>query len=208
MMRAQVGLSTDRGICICKRFAAGAPRSAGRASGAGASPRSRRSCLDAGPSEAAVRRRSAGSAGRVGAPFAWNRAAVCAGDPASAGRGQGRWPYGLSGKYLARWVLTAAMKPVAAAASNRTRPPAVAGLRRDYRGYRGGDPRAHGTIFWGDETWSCARWTTSRWPRLTRREAGRRWSGSVTRRAEAEPDLCSGATAAHCVWMARPYGAT
>jgi transposase len=143
---AQVGLSQTGVFDICQRF------SAEGAKGLVSKPRGRKPdeqrLLDAAQ-EAEVRRLICRhTPDELDLPFAlWSRAAV---------RAVIRQRCGVTlavrtvGKYLARWGFTA-QKPLRRAYEQN--PAAVRRwLRRDYPAIVAAARRAHGTIFWGDET--------------------------------------------------------
>ena len=168
---AQVGLSRTGVFDICKRFAAEG------AKGLVSQPRGRKPneqrLLDVAQ-EAAVRRLICRHPpDELGLPFAlWNRAAVCEVIRQRCGV---VLAIRTVGKYLARWGFTA-QKPLRRAYEQN--PAAVrCWLRRDYPlSWR--RPVGRTAPSSGVTKPVCARTTCA--AAATRREAGRRWSGSVT----------------------------
>ena len=169
---AQVGLSRTGVFDICKRFAAEG------AKGLVSQPRGRKPneqrLLDVAQ-EAAVRRLICRHPpDKLGLPFAlWNRAAVCEVIRQRCGV---VLAIRTVGKYLARWGL-ARHRSRCGAPSNRTRPQCGAGCggitRLSWR-----RPVGRTALSSGVTKPVCARTTCA--AAATRREAGRRWSGSVT----------------------------
>jgi transposase len=143
---AQVGLSPTGVFDICKRFAARGAK--GLVSGKRGRRPDEQRLLDPGREVEVRRLICRHTPDELGLPFAlWSRAAVR--DLILRHCGV-RLAVRTTGKYLARWGFTA-QKPLRRAYEQR--PAEVRRwLRQDYPAIQARARRAHGTIFWGDET--------------------------------------------------------
>ena len=141
---AQVGLSRTGVFDICKRFAAERQGAGEPAARAQAQRAAAARCGPGGSGAAAhpgIRRTS------WGCRLPWETGQQLRGDPARCGVVTA---IRTVGKYLARWGFTA-QKPLRRAYEQN--PAAVrCWLRRDYPAIVAAARRAHGTVFWGDET--------------------------------------------------------